>query len=185
MIKKVWYSRGIFMCYCDSVGRCEKAFHTCHCRTPQQERVRLKNAAPSFGLVIAFTLQTPFEGCGLPWPFYDTPMGQERYGTQRGAYNRNRKKILATQSVCYLCGQPIDPTLKFPHPYSATIDHVIPISQDGDKTDIDNMRAAHFRCNRLKGNKMPDELLAEKQKEVGNFDLPLSLDWESYRSESK
>lgn len=48
--------------------------------------------------------------------------------------------------MCWLCERPIERTLRFPHPFCATIDHVLPICQGGADSP-DNVRAAHFRCN--------------------------------------
>lgn len=56
--------------------------------------------------------------------------------------------------VCQMCFQPVDPSLKFPHPMSATWDHIIPLSKGGPHTR-ENLRLAHWRENFIKGNKMP------------------------------
>jgi 5-methylcytosine-specific restriction endonuclease McrA len=57
--------------------------------------------------------------------------------------------------VCHLCGGPIDPSLRFPDPASLTVDHVVPVSRGGNMTDAANLRPAHFRCNRLKSDRLP------------------------------
>lgn len=49
--------------------------------------------------------------------------GTERYGTHRGAFEKNKKKILATQTVCGICGKPVDFSQKYPSPLSPCIDH--------------------------------------------------------------
>ena len=51
----------------------------------------------------------------------------DRQGANRVQYEKNRKRILASQDVCAICGKPVDKRLKFPHPMSATVDHIIPI----------------------------------------------------------
>lgn len=57
--------------------------------------------------------------------------------------------------VCQLCFEDIDPHEKWPSDWCATVDHVMPISEGG--TDrISNLQAAHWRCNRDKGNSVPD-----------------------------
>lgn len=59
---------------------------------------------------------------------------------------------------CYYCGQHIkifDQTLKEKHgtpTNSATVDHVIPISNGGDSTSLDNLVAACHVCNTIKGS---------------------------------
>lgn len=54
---------------------------------------------------------------------------------------------------CGLCGKPIDSSLQWPDPWCATIDHVVPISHGGADA-LDNVQAAHFRCNGSKHNRM-------------------------------
>lgn len=78
-------------------------------------------------------------------------MGQlERYGTHRGAYRENRKKIFDTQTVCGICGKPVDFSLKYPHPLSRCCDHIMPLAWGGHPSDIDNLQLAHLSCNRRK-----------------------------------
>ncbi len=72
----------------------------------------------------------------------------------RSAYECNKKYILATQSHCAICGEYVDKTLKSPHPMSASIDHIIPISAGGHPSNMDNLQLAHRKCNRMKGSKL-------------------------------
>ncbi|MBR1470680.1 MAG: HNH endonuclease [Lachnospiraceae bacterium] len=76
---------------------------------------------------------------------------------------------------------PVDFSVKYPHPLSPCIDHIIPIAKGGHPSDMQNLQLAHWICNRQKSDKLniPEEA---QQKEVGNFDLPWSLDWETYRA---
>ena len=55
----------------------------------------------------------------------------DKKGAHRANYERNRKRILATQNTCGICGHPVDFSLKSPHPMSAQIDHIIPIAKGG------------------------------------------------------
>ena len=123
--------------------------------------------------------------------YYNRPKKENRNNRadhQRGhrmEFERNRKKIIAANNICAICGQPVDKRLKYPHPMSATVDHIIPISKGGHPTDIDNLQLAHFYCNRQKGDKMPGEQNNKKPDAVtvlqtGNRDLPLSMNWEAY-----
>jgi len=48
----------------------------------------------------------------------------------------------------------IDPGLRWPHPLSPSVDHVIPVSAGGSDRD-DNLRAAHWGCNKAKGDQLP------------------------------
>ena len=53
--------------------------------------------------------------------------------------------------TCALCHQPIDPDLMWPDPACATLDHIVPLSKGGQHT-LDNVQAAHARCNISKGD---------------------------------
>lgn len=70
---------------------------------------------------------------------------------QRPLRKHHRQKILNRDGWrCYLCGKDIDRTRAYPHPLSGTVDHVLPVSAKGSDHP-DNLRAAHWRCNRRKG----------------------------------
>ena len=109
--------------------------------------------------------------------------GAERYGTHRGAFEKNKKKIFATQNVCGICGKPVDLSLKYPHPISPCIDHIIPIAKGGHPSDIDNLQLAHWTCNRQKS----DKLIEKKTNNdvdleiISNRILPHSMDWNEYK----
>lgn len=51
--------------------------------------------------------------------------------TGHRTYGRRLAHILATCDVCHWCGRWLDPDLKCPHPHSATVDHIIPVSRPG------------------------------------------------------
>ena len=104
-------------------------------------------------------------------------------GSHRVQFERNKKKIYATQTVCGICGNPVDFSFKFPHPLSPCIDHIIPIAKGGHPSDIDNLQLAHFCCNRQKSDKLEmDERNSKNEaEEISNDNLPLSADWKSYR----
>ena len=38
----------------------------------------------------------------------------DKDGTHRAAFDKNKKRIYETQTVCALCGKPVDFKLKFP-----------------------------------------------------------------------
>ena len=103
----------------------------------------------------------------------------DQSGTHRLAFERNKKKLYATQSVCGICGKPVDFSLRYPHPLSPCIDHIVPIAKGGHPSDLDNLQLAHWTCNRQKS----DSLLAEDAKISldANRNLPPSLDWTAYR----
>lgn len=107
----------------------------------------------------------------------------DRDGTHRLAFERNKKKIYATQTVCGICGKPVDFSYKFPHPLSPCIDHIIPVAKGGHPSDLANLQLAHFWCNRQKSDKLftPVEKQTEPDTDAA-LTLPLSTDWSAYRS---
>lgn len=124
------------------------------------------------------------------WNNYNSPRKSgrnERPDHQKGhraEFERNRKRIIATQEICALCGQPVDKSLKYPHPMCATVDHIIPVSKGGHPSALENLQLAHFTCNRMKWDRLQDELKEERQKATGAAPsmkgprgLPLSIDW--------
>ena len=52
--------------------------------------------------------------------------------------------------ICGLCLEDIDPEVRWPHPESYSIDHIIPLSRGGDHSYA-NTQSAHLLCNMRKG----------------------------------
>lgn len=55
--------------------------------------------------------------------------------------------------ICSLCGERVDMDLKYPHPGSASVDHVLPLSLGGDDT-LANVALACLGCNIRKSNRV-------------------------------
>jgi 5-methylcytosine-specific restriction endonuclease McrA len=110
-------------------------------------------------------------------------MRLDKQGAHRGAYTKNKKIIFKTQNICGICGKPVDHSLKYPHPMSATIDHIIPVNGKngicGHPSDIENLQLAHFSCNRQKSDKIFKN--SSEPKVLGNRNLPQSMDWSQYK----
>lgn len=106
----------------------------------------------------------------------------DRYGPHRVAFEKNKKIILKTRNTCGICGHPVDKSLKYGHPMSPVIDHIIPVAKNGHPSDIDNLQLAHWSCNRQKSDKLFNERKEEKTGVIGNRNLPQSIDWQAYRS---
>ncbi len=88
-----------------------------------------------------------------------------------------RKRVLAEESICHLCGSPVDKTLRRgddgkPHPMSPELDEIVPVSRGGSPLDRANVRLSHRICNELKGNNMP----TVPDEPVGPL-FPLSRSW--------
>lgn len=54
---------------------------------------------------------------------------------------------------CWLCGDAIDKSLRWPNRYYRSIDHVVPLSRGGTHT-YDNIRITHWICNVRKNNQI-------------------------------
>lgn len=105
----------------------------------------------------------------------------DKDGPQRAEAEKNRKKILASQSVCAICGKPVDKSLKSPDPLSACVDHIIPIAKGGHPSDIQNMQLAHRCCNRQKSDKILRPRDKQEDEVLSNRILPQSRDWTAYK----
>lgn len=104
-------------------------------------------------------------------------------GTHRPAFERAKKRIYATQTVCGICGKPVDFSYKYPHPLSACVDHIIPIAKGGHPSDMDNLQLAHWTCNRQKSDKLFSKPSIDKEGGIlSNRILPHSCDWCAYRA---
>ena len=107
----------------------------------------------------------------------------DKDGTHRLAFERNKKKIYATQTVCGICGKPVEFGMKYPHPLSPCIDHIIPVAKGGHPSDLDNLQLAHWTCNRQKSDKLIGcRQKSENEETISNRVLPQSCDWVAYRS---
>lgn len=107
----------------------------------------------------------------------------------RKQYENNRKKILATQEVCALCGNIVDKNLPAGHPWSAEIDHKIPVSRGGS-SDLENLQLTHRKCNRAKWDNYARAEKAggagsEQEEIIDNRNLPWSVDWLHFHDRHK
>lgn len=98
----------------------------------------------------------------------------ERDPARAQVFKKNKKIILATQSVCGICGQPVDKTLKYPDPMSPTVDHIIPCARGGSD-ELDNLQLAHRYCNRNKSDNMPEDKKPGASVIINDF--PQSCNW--------
>lgn len=67
-----------------------------------------------------------------------------------------RLQVLAEERTCWLCGLEIDAELRWPDPMSGSGDHIVPAS-DGGPAERSNARAAHLRCNAIRGRGLATE----------------------------
>lgn len=108
----------------------------------------------------------------------------DRQKGNRGAFEAARLKILKTQTICGICGKPVDFSYKNPHPLAPTVDHIIPVSKGGHPTDLSNLQLAHRCCNRAKSDSLiePRKATDESDKLIDNGVLEQHCDWVNYRS---
>ena len=108
-----------------------------------------------------------------------------------GARRRVRAQVLAEETHCALCGEPVDKTLTMawgqhskrctdascagcaPHPWRAEVDEIITRAFGGSPIDRRNCQLTHRTCNLTKGDGKP------KPKPVLRTPLPTSRDWRS------
>ena len=103
----------------------------------------------------------------------------------RMEYERNRKRVLASENVCALCGKIVDKKLKYPHPMCATVDHIIPVSKGGHPSDMENLQLAHFSCNLHKSDRIIDNSPEQEEQTIDNRQLPLSINWALYEEDNQ
>ncbi len=51
---------------------------------------------------------------------------------------------------CGICGSTLDASLKWPDPFSKSVDHILPLARGGSHTQ-ENIQWAHLACNTTKG----------------------------------
>lgn len=106
----------------------------------------------------------------------------DRSGAHRASYEKNKKRIFATQNTCGICGRPVDFSIKTPDPLSPCIDHIIPIAKGGHPSSLDNLQLSHFSCNRQKSDKIFRNKEIFEPVVLGNRNLPQSLSWAEYKA---
>lgn len=126
---------------------------------------------------------------------YKKPRGRRNTRADHGKghrtqFEKNRLRVIRENDVCALCGLPVDKSLKYPHPLSATADHIIPVSRGGHPSDINNLQLAHFKCNRAKWDKLAGEQRRANVPEGELEEYPIedprafewSLPWDRYKA---
>ena len=106
----------------------------------------------------------------------------DKTGAHRAAFAKNRKRILATENTCGICGKQVDMGLKYGEPLAPCIDHIIPINKGGHPSAVDNLQLAHWTCNRQKSDKLFKNKVDNTPMVLGNRNLPQSMAWVKYKS---
>ncbi len=76
----------------------------------------------------------------------DARRGNFRERGYDATYDRNRRRVLRDEDICWLCGVVVDKRLPGTDPNGPTVDHVVP-RENGGTNDLGNLRLAHLRCN--------------------------------------
>jgi len=74
-----------------------------------------------------------------------------------------RRRVLAEEDLCWLCGEPVDKTLP---PYlhgSPEVDEVVSVAEGGDPLDRKNCRLSHRLCNVRRGQRTKAALKAKRK----------------------
>ena len=100
----------------------------------------------------------------------------DRAPGNRTLFEHNRRIVLASESVCAICGKPVDKSIKYPDPMSPAVDHIIPVSKNGDPTSLDNLQLTHRGCNLLKSDKIQPKARVVDE----NRKLPLTENWAKF-----
>lgn len=73
-------------------------------------------------------------------------------GRNTYAWRRIVRNLKETATHCARCGEPLDRTLKFPHPMSTTGGHIMAIEDAPELADDPmNAQAEHLSCNSADG----------------------------------
>lgn len=100
----------------------------------------------------------------------------DMYGAEQGLYKKNRALLRKTAERCAICGGVFDRELKYPHPLSISIDHIVPVTKGGSSR-LNNLQAVHLVCNTRKG----DRIVIERNiKSEPPKMLPQYFDWTAY-----
>ncbi|WP_313366387.1 HNH endonuclease [Microbacterium sp.] len=66
---------------------------------------------------------------------------------------RHRARIAKSKPACYLCGEQIDFSLKYPDPMCFVVDHVVPIAKGGSDALANKKAAHHSSLQRKEGHR--------------------------------
>ena len=79
-------------------------------------------------------------------------------------YQKFRARIRdTTPPVCWLCGEAIDLTVRWPDRRSWTLDHVVPLTHGGQLLDPANARPAHAACNSKRQANAPSRTVTSRE----------------------
>jgi len=78
-----------------------------------------------------------------------------RRAVKQGAWVEDVRRTVVFERdgwTCQLCGDPVEPDIRYPDDQCASLDHIIPLALGG-KHSYANTQLAHTLCNSLKGDR--------------------------------
>jgi len=115
---------------------------------------RLKNPEKVFATTEAWRKNNP----GHWRKYQEANLDKHRDGEQRRRARKNGRECHDISNmniyqrdgwICQICNATVDQELKWPDPYSPSLDHIIPIAKGGNHVE-DNVQLAHLQCNMRK-----------------------------------
>lgn len=161
--RKTWNRGGLTCSACDepakAKGYCE--LHYKRDRKGLPLDMRLRQAA---------LFLCTYDGCSEPcgksmlcpphWKrVWTRTHGASRRALKRAAFVEHVDIDVLRQrddGICGLCRGPVDAWRQWPDPMSQSIDHVIPLSLNGEHS-YGNTQIAHVSCNASKGNRLSEK----------------------------
>jgi hypothetical protein len=83
------------------------------------------------------------------WPDSNKAADQRRRARKLGVENESIRADVVFERdgwQCGICGGAVNPSLRYPHPMSASIDHVVQLAEGGPHL-YSNVRCSHLDCN--------------------------------------
>lgn len=86
-------------------------------------------------------------------------MGRESLNYRRGRsgrpFERLKKRVYATETICVICEKPVDKSLPYRDPVTGKVNRMSKSIEHGTELDADGHpydgHLAHLRCNSIKG----------------------------------
>lgn len=137
-----------------------------------------KSCAKEAGAVRAGCRDRKCRDCGVSLGYFslvslcEDCKAQSLRAARKAGKHRRRARIYAVEHEtikaaeiyerdgwrCGLCSGRVSKHHTYPHPMSASLDHIVPLSKGGTHTK-DNTQLSHWSCNHQKGAKLQGQLL--------------------------
>lgn len=150
----------------DAAGKRKTCSDACHVSSLGSNRPPASRTCPVCGESFETRSRNPQLYCSkrCSWVAENARRGRGGHRTRHTGAQRERYDdayvFERDRWHCHICRRRIRKNLKWPHPWSASIDHLIPCGRRDQGPDtLDNVRAAHLRCNLSKGRRAANDQL--------------------------